>query len=286
MSAYEKLSHGTTDFPIGIHDTHYNDGFWLYPHIHREFEFLVLTKGEGYIFIDGQKFDFHEGDGVFVNSKSLHLGSKADENDCRFFAKVFAPEMFGRFGNDAVMDKYVLPVIENKICFPVYYSRNIPWQKRILDLAENIHDANTKKLPYRELLIKECLFNIWRSCLEHSSTKHTERTGSLKEMVRAMEYIRREYASPLKLKDIAAEINMSEGHFCRKFSEIMHITPFEYLLRIRIDNSCRMLQGSDLPVGQIATECGFNGFSYFSKKFKEFVGCTPLEYKKKHNARP
>ncbi len=283
MSSYENLSHGTPDFPIGIHDTHYDDGFWLYPHIHREFEFLVMTQGAGTVFIDGQPFDIGSGDGVFINSHSLHLGKKTDLSPCRFFAIVFAPEILGG-ENDLVTYRYIRPVTENKISFPALYRPNVDWQKEVLDRALHIHAVNKEQLPFAELIIKEELFGIWRLCFSHGEKSSASQNPVLKDMIKAMEFIRAEYASPITLKDIAASVNMSEGYFCRKFSDSMHISPFEYLLRIRIDNSCRMLQSTNLSISEAASACGFNSFSYFSKKFKEYVGKTPTAYRKKYNS--
>ncbi len=283
MSSYENLSHGTPDFPIGIHDTHCGDGFWLYPHIHREFEFLIMTQGAGTVFIDGQPFFISAGDGVFISSHSLHLGKKTDTSPCRFFAIVFAPEIFGGEG-DLVSRSYIRPVTENKISFPTLYRPSVEWQKEVLDRALHIHAANREHLPLAELIIKEELFAIWRLCFAHGERASASQDPALRDMIKAMEFIRAEYASPITLKDIADSVNMSEGYFCRKFSDSMHISPFEYLLRIRIDNSCRLLQSTNLSISEAASACGFNSFSYFSKKFKEYVGKTPTAYRKKYNS--
>lgn len=279
MADYEKFSHGTPEFPIGVHDTHYSDGFWLYPHIHREFELLVLEEGTGTMFIDGCEQSVSAGEGVFVNSHFLHLGQKKDVSECRFFAIVFAPEAFGRFGSDAVTDKYVRPVMENKISLPVYFGREEVWQREVIDRARNIHRLNGEKPVGYEIMIKSELFAIWSLCFSHSSPCEKGKADSLKDMIAVMEYIRAEYASPLTLRDMAAKINMSEGHFCRKFSAAMHMSPFEFLLKIRIDNSCRLLLDTDLPIGDIAMRCGFNSFSYFGKKFRAATGLTPKEYR-------
>ncbi len=285
MSTYENMPHGTPDFPIGVHDTHCADGFRLYPHTHREFEFLVLEEGHGNIFIDGAEYALSPGDGAFVNSRALHLGQRSDPLPCRFFAIVFAPEFLGA-ENDLIFQSYVRPVEENKITLPAVYRREIDWQREVLNKAVHIHGINKKRPPCGELIIKEELFGMWRLCFMHSEKNSASVGSGLGDMISAMEFIRARYALPLSLKDIASSINMSEGYFCRKFSAAMHITPFEYLLRIRVDNSCRMLRDSDAPVGEIAVRCGFNSFSYFSKRFKEFVGCTPQEYRKGHKKIP
>ena len=282
MNYYENLEHGTKEFPIGVHDTLCENGFSLYPHLHREFEFLVLNKGRGKIFIDDVEYEINEGDAVFINSGALHVGVSIDENNAEFFAIVFAPEMFGSFGDDVIMNKYVLPVMDKMVGFQSIYSIDIPWQQSVIEFLRDIHEIYRLAKPCYELRIKAMLMEAWQLCFENSVNvqKGVVADRSVEDMKKVFAYINKEYASQLSLEDMASQINMSRGYFCRRFSEIMHMTPFEYLMQVRIENSCRMLREGKLTVGEIALECGFNSFSYFSKTFKRFTGYTPSKYQK------
>lgn len=278
MLEYENVPHGTTGFPMGIHDTQCADGFRLYPHIHRELEFLVITKGSGAIYIDGKEHFIKEGDGVFVNSCQLHLGVPADKNPCEFFAVVFAPELIGSLGGDIIAEKYVFPVINKQISLSAFLSSEIQWQRQIIELLYEIHDSGVMKMPLSELLTKAKLLEIWRLMFLHGEHSAPGSNSGIEKVKAAMEYIRAEYASPLSLNDMARKINLSRDYFCRLFTSVVHVTPFTYLLRVRIDNACRLLRENRLPVSEVAESCGFNSFSYFSKRFKEVMGCTPVEY--------
>ncbi len=280
MDYYESLSHGTGGFPIGIHDTTCEKGFSLYPHIHREFEFLVMKKGNGKMYIDGAEYDIKAGHAIFINSEELHVGVKTDEETAEFFAVVFAPEMFGNFGEDVIMNKYVWPVMNRKVKFPRVYTGSAVWQRNVQNLLESIHEAHDFAEEGFELKIKSLLMQIWQICFTQSEQGIGNSDRTIEDMKKVFLYIKEEYASPLSLEDMASKVNMSREYFCRRFSELMHMTPFEYLLRVRVENSCRLLQGTDMTIGEIATECGFNSFSYFAKIFKRFIGCTPREYRR------
>ena len=52
----------------------------------------------------------------------------------------------------------------------------------------------------------------------------------------------------------------------------------EYVRKCRIENAKRLLLKTNLPICQIASECGFNTPSYFTKVFYEQVGCLPKNY--------
>lgn len=279
MNNYESVKHGTSDFPIEVHTIFQPDGFSLYPHIHREFELLVMTEGSGKIFIDGTGFELTAGDGVFINSGALHMGTSEGNSPCAFYAIVFSAEMFGRFGNDLVMNKYVSPIINGQVIFPPLFKACTDWQNRILLSCGKTAELFRERKPCFELRIKEQLLKIWSICTDHAQQSGKPNKG-LETVKKAIELIQSEYASPLTLEDISAHVSMSREHFCRCFSSIMHMPPFEYLNLLRIDKGCCMLKETDLPVGRIAELCGFNSFSYFSKKFKEATGKTPAAYRR------
>lgn len=270
MKKYEDMKHGTKDFPVGIHDTVCESGFALYPHIHREFEFLVMKKGKGTVYIEEEKFEISEGEGVFINSEELHIGVKTNNEYAEFFAIVFAPEVFGNLYMDAIVQKYVEPVLKKKIR-PV---------RRL--------DKNTVELLYKirekpsELKIKAMLYDIWDECIKSAEENETlQKSKAVDEAKSVMAYIRENCDKNITLEDMARQVNISRGYLCREFKRITHMTPFEYLIESRIDKGCELLKNTDLPVGEIAQRCGFNSFSYFTKLFGERVGCSPKEYRQK-----
>lgn len=57
-------------------------------------------------------------------------------------------------------------------------------------------------------------------------------------------------------------------------------TPIEYINSYRINQSCKLLMRQDSSISDIAAEVGFENFSYFIRKFKEFKGCTPTKFRK------
>lgn len=269
MKKYEDMRHGTEAFPVGIHDTVCPRGFSLYPHIHKEFEFLVITEGKGTVYIDSERFDLKAGEGVFINSEELHIGIKTDSERASFFAVVFAPEVFGNFTLDLIMQNYVVPVIKKKIR---------PQRRIERSVAEKLMLIHEKP---SEIKIKALLFDIWDECVKNAEkSPDFTKSKSVEEIKSVMEYIRANFNREITLEALAGYASMSKGYLCRKFKSVVHMSPFEYLIEVRLDKGCEMLKYTDLSVGEIAERCGFNSFSYFSKIFSEKMGCTPKEYRK------
>lgn len=98
---------------------------------------------------------------------------------------------------------------------------------------------------------------------------------------RAREFMRTHCAEPLSLDEIAAEVHMSKYNFCRAFKKSFGVTPFDYLLQLRVRSAKLLLAARrDLSVSQIAEKTGFRDAGYFIKCFKKLEHVTPLEFRK------
>lgn len=56
----------------------------------------------------------------------------------------------------------------------------------------------------------------------------------------------------------------------------------EYIRKTRVDKAQKLLLKSNKRIGEIADECGFLDYNYFTKVFKRYVGMTPRDYRKKY----
>ena len=100
--------------------------------------------------------------------------------------------------------------------------------------------------------------------------------GSLKVIVRAGAGY-----DNIDLEDIAAAGNISRSKCCQIFKKYMQQSPVAYLNAYRMELSCNLLKTTSYSITSIATSCGYNHLSYFSKIFLKKFGCTPMEYRKK-----
>jgi hypothetical protein len=64
---------------------------------------------------------------------------------------------------------------------------------------------------------------------------------------------------------------MSERNFLRHFSAEIGLSPSDYLLKVRLDMSCRLLVETDLPVDKIARRCGISNGGQLSKLFRTYL---------------
>lgn len=95
----------------------------------------------------------------------------------------------------------------------------------------------------------------------------------------AVELICREYARPIRVDELARQVQMSASHFNRLFNKHFLTTPYKYLTQIRIAAACDLLATTDLPIGVISSRTGFYDSSHLTNEFRKGQGESPSEYR-------
>lgn len=92
-------------------------------------------------------------------------------------------------------------------------------------------------------------------------------------------YIEEHLPEELSRSLLAKKVFLSEDYVSKLFAKMTGMSIPNYIAARRIERAKEYLVRSQLPVSRIAMEVGYHNFSYFSKTFRELVGCTPNEFR-------
>lgn len=95
-------------------------------------------------------------------------------------------------------------------------------------------------------------------------------------------YLEQKYSEPLTLTCIADAFGIDRFKLCHIYKKEFGTTVMEELNSIRIQKAKQMLRYSTATAEKIGKACGFESPAYFSKCFRETVGCTPIKYRKNY----
>ena len=95
----------------------------------------------------------------------------------------------------------------------------------------------------------------------------------------AVERIQREYASSLRIEDLAGSASMSLSQFERRMRRLVRVSPRQLLTQTRIEAAAKFLRETSLPLAPIAATCGFYDQAQLCRQFKAAAGITPLRYR-------
>ncbi|GAA0068645.1 AraC family transcriptional regulator [Clostridium sardiniense] len=277
----ENKQHGTFDFPIELYHVTPNHPRYNMPyHWHTECEIIRILEGDMLIIINEEKILAKKGDILFIHDGIFHGGTP---KDCIYDCIVFDMKLLLK-QNHACTKQIQNIINHNKVIEP----------KLPTDIAElktccnNLFDSMQIKNAGYEFVTQGSLYHLLGIILKHelyiNKNKNTKRNQQkILQFKKVLSIIENEYSNPISLEDLSRAAGMTPKYFCRFFHEMTNKTPIEYLNYYRIESASEQLITTDLPVTEIAFNCGFNDVSYFIKTFKKYKNVTPKQYLKAYS---
>jgi AraC family transcriptional regulator len=104
--------------------------------------------------------------------------------------------------------------------------------------------------------------------------------SNITSMFEAIEFIEHNLKEEIAVADIAEAVSYSLYHFCRVFNQVVHHSPYDYLMRRRLSESARELIETDRKITDIAFDYQFNSPETYSRAFKRMFDVQPNQWKK------
>ena len=102
------------------------------------------------------------------------------------------------------------------------------------------------------------------------------------QLSRAVRYIREHACEGITVEHLLKAVPMSRTALEKQFKQVLHRTPHDQIMRVRIERAKAMLATTDLPLAIICERTGFEHAEYFSVAFKRLAGETPGRFRQSH----
>jgi len=87
-------------------------------------------------------------------------------------------------------------------------------------------------------------------------------------------------SSDLSSDMVAEKMYLSRSQLNRKVKALTGFSTSDYIRQMRLNKAKRMIASTEIPIGDIAAQCGLPDMSYFSRIFKQAFRTTPTQYRK------
>lgn len=101
---------------------------------------------------------------------------------------------------------------------------------------------------------------------------------------RVLRYMEERAEQPLDLAELAAQAFMSKYHFLRRFRRVVGVTPYRFLLGLRMRRAAVKLCTTSMPIASIAFDAGFGDLSTFNGRFRDVFGASPSAFRRAQQA--
>jgi AraC-like DNA-binding protein len=230
---------------------------------HNSYLIMYIRKGQGNIFYDNRSYTVKANDIVLLDCHRPHAYStdKGWETLWIHFDGNISKDFFDLVYNSAGCvissgKSTFIPRTLNMICESFKSSNEIPEPL----MSSHIHRVLS------EILLLATNINIGNS-------------GKNSAVMEAVSYIETNFKDKLTIEKVASHINMSMYHFSRMFKKETSFSPYEYIIKTRINHSKTLLKKTELNIKEVAFNSGFSSESNFVYTFHNSEGLTPGEFR-------
>jgi len=158
--------------------------------------------------------------------------------------------------------------------------------KPVLNRVWLVHHLGLK-LPQWVVSSKAALYDDKGNTAGLAGAMHELETTQLRaqyfqELDPALRYIEQHISEDIDMEEVARQVPCSRTQLNRRFQNLLHMTPTEFIMTQRIQHARHLLAHSDLDVAQIATDVGFCDQSHLTRRFRNVTGETPAAFRRSH----
>ncbi|WP_052444160.1 AraC family transcriptional regulator [Flammeovirga sp. OC4] len=265
-----------------IHTFIYDDERFNSPwHYHEELELTYVLKSNGIRYIGNSIQQFQAGDLVLIGSSLPHAWKNV-ENYRQGASSVYVQWKAEQFNAKITGIKEFMKVgkMLEKARAGIVFKKSM-MTENVGQMLLALHQSTEMPRMILFLQILHILSELkdYQILSEPIETFISQKTDSRVDKI--IHHIEDHYNSPIQVIDVAELCCMTKSSFCKFFKKRFNKTFTQYLNEFRIHIICQELQDSNQPVTQIAMDCGYENMSYFHRQFKQVIGMTPAQYRKK-----
>jgi AraC family transcriptional regulator len=259
---------------------------------HEAYAMKIVFSGREECVTGSRNLNVYQDTFTVLNKGTQYLSRINSEQPVYLLSILFDPKFLG-----SVYNAYT-NTLEQQLNDPYTINQSPTFIETIYplhgDLKINITNLKNKLEAglQNEMLINEylyhCLINYYgiyqKEIIDRSEkldfVKKGTRLEIMKRLAIAREFISNNYDRDITFDEISKACCLSGTHLLRRFKEAYGISPFNYLMRIRLSRASCLLADTNYPVRQIVGMVGFECPSSFARLFKKNFSTQPLSYRR------
>jgi len=227
-------------------------------HLHLCFEFITVTEGCMRLEVDNREYYVHAGEALLCFPNQVH--SMQTPSRSSHILCLFSPDLVS-----AYTEKISAKIPENNLFSPPQF-----YIERMKSISNNGNIFDIKGL----------LYSIC-GCFDSTATYKDSSNGSNVLMHKIFRFVEDNYSKECSLSDLSRYTGYDYAYISRYFKKIVGLSYNDYVNQYRISKVCYLLQNSETTILDASNDCGFNSLRSLNRNFKEYLGITPTEYRKR-----
>jgi AraC-like DNA-binding protein len=257
---------------------YYDLSYWRnYLHTHSFFEICYVFSGKGTFQMHDKVLEVGPGDVFIAKPGEPHeiIASRKPGMGIYFWAYtlVAGARREGMEAIDGLLEAFMVS--------REYVSKRVGGMEQTIGL---LTEEITRKAPgYGEMiraLTAKLILDTARSVVAEASAEEASgKTPGEAAVQQAVRYLRDNLGRQISVRDVAAQVHLSQRHLRRLFQQKMGMSLIDYLTKLRMETASAMLLDRKLAIKEVAYAAGYPDVHYFTTLFHRERGMTPGKFR-------
>ena len=251
---------------LNVASSRYGGDWHSVPHTHNHTELFYIVGGKGQFLIEDQVFPVDVNNLVIINPNVTHTEDSLNAQPLEYIVLgidgIELATSANSNGQFCILDHFESAEISSCL-------RNI---------LREMEQKNTGYEDVCQAFMEILIIRLMRSTSLAVPPEPQVITGN-RQCTSVKRYIDLHFKEALTLEQLAEDAHMSKYYLSHAFKREYGISPINYMISRRIEESKYLLTETDLSMSQIAQLLGFSSLSYFSQVFHRTQGVSPKEYR-------
>lgn len=222
---------------------------------------IYVTDGIMYVTEDGQDYEIHAGEMLFLKNGIQHFGKQKTLRGTRWF---YAHFLLDEGRHSTITDDSL--IIPKKVS-GLFSSKS---EDFIFELCKIFNSNEPMKTMYSNGLLYQLLLEISSETMDDCKT--------LSDQI--CDYLETQMCMNFSKRKLEEQFCLSYSHLAATFKNEKGQSMGQFHNELRMKKACQLLRSTLLSVSEIAEQLGFSDVLYFSKKFHSYSGMSPSNYRK------
>lgn len=251
---------------LSVSSSKYEGDWHSVPHTHNHVELFYIVGGRGQFLIEDKLYPVNTNHLVIINPNVTHTEVSLNAQPLEYIVLGIGgielavnDDTGGRF---CILDHYGSVEISSSL-------RNI------------LREMEMKQPGYEDIcqaFMEILVLRLMRSTAL-SVPDPNQAVSANHQCAAVRRYIDQHFKESLNLDQLAQQAHMNKYYLSHTFKREYGVSPIQYMLSRRLEESKYLLAETDLSLSQIAQMLGFSSLSYFSQVFRRMQGVSPMEYR-------
>jgi AraC-like DNA-binding protein/quercetin dioxygenase-like cupin family protein len=254
-------------------------------HSHEYSELVIVLGGRGLHLTDSESYPIEEGDTFVIPGHRRH--GFGETQKLRLCNIMFDPRQFLAPHRDLrrMMGYHALFDLEPRTTPPDHSQPRLHLSAEemiyVTNLLSTLKAEFDGRIDGRRTIIRST-FLLLVAYLSRAYERQKRDAGTpLVRMANVIAHIQKHFREALRVEDLARLAHWSCSQFQRAFKRTYRTTPLQFIQQVRIHEACELLKNPNLDITSVALQSGFPSSSVFSTRFKQFMGESPSQYRRK-----